>query len=166
MINIRFNILCAFSWNKKKKLTGKTKFLPVHMHYIHVMYSHSLLHAVSFLLFVQHQFCFLSQVFSFAFNIVCEVPKFFCSVAFLTVRIFLSVISSSVCDHLLFRCSSLDFGVSGLFNNRWRSLSSPRHASNKILISDGVNYTYPKKLGQAYVVLVHRAATRWHTCPA
>jgi len=79
----------------------------------------------------------------------------------------LSAISSLFCGYLLFRCSSLNLGVSGLFINRWHSLSSSRHGYQRAisLFLSVLNYTYTMKLWHAYVVLVHRAATRWCTCP-
>ena len=45
--------------------------------------------------------------------------KFLCSVAVLTFSISLSAVSSLICDHLLFRSSSLHLCVPGHFNNRW-----------------------------------------------
>jgi hypothetical protein len=51
-----------------------------------------------------------------------RVPKCLCSVAFLTLSIFLIALSSLICGDLLFWSFSLFLCLSGHFSNMWDSL--------------------------------------------
>ena len=62
-------------------------------------------------------FVFLSYHLDLRFILYTRVPKFLCSVAFLTVNISLSAISEFTCGHLLFRSSSFHLRSSGHFKN-------------------------------------------------
>ena len=59
-----------------------------------------------------------------------RVPKFLCSVAFLTVRIFPITIFLLICGHLLFSISSHHICLSGHFENRWDPISSVAHRNH------------------------------------
>ena len=81
----------------------------------------------------QPQFCFLRLVDCFFRShliLYARVPRFLCSVAFLTVSTFLIVVSSLICSHLLCRTSSLHLCVSVHFKNRRDSLLSSAHRKN------------------------------------
>ena len=92
---------------------------------LHVVYILSILHKFSFLLSAQHPFCFLSLVFLFSSNIVCEGTYVSLFSAFLTVIILLISIPSLILDHLLLISPSFHLSVSGRNNSKSESLSSP-----------------------------------------
>jgi hypothetical protein len=118
-------------------------FLPVHLHCTANDCSLSMLYIIIWealvlpkLLTVSHSYiqshycsppnlssAFLAWFFHLHLILYARVPKFLCSLAFLTVSIFEIAVSSLICGHLLFRSSSLHLCVFGHFNNRWDSLS-------------------------------------------
>ena len=65
--------------------------------------------------------------FPFAFNTVCDSTSVSLLSAFFVVSIFLMATLSLIWDHVLLRSFSVHFSVSGYFNNKWYSLSSPTH---------------------------------------
>ena len=69
----------------------------------------------------------ISWLFLFAFSIYATVPKFLSWVSLFVVSIFLMATFSLIWGHALLRSFSVHLSVSGHFNNKWDSLSSPNH---------------------------------------
>ena len=134
-------------------LTGDTKFLSVRIQYIangysvpdskhscliHVIYSLSILCTIFFLISSKLSSALFTWFSHLHLILYARFLKYLCSVEFLAVRIFLSVISLLTCGNLLYKSSPLQLCILGHFNKRWDLLFSfwhGRKTNHKIVLT-------------------------------